>query len=163
MLPDTSLASTPRTMYSIASVTTRLGTRATVVISPLTAPMAAPSATAITNPDHTGMCWCRNRLPTTKAHKPSTDPTDRSTLRVTMTSVSPTPSSAISDAPVSNCCTLLALAKLWSLSVAAANTTSTSTAVPASLARRMEASLGAVSAARAVTPRPSRLARSRRA
>ena len=56
MWPFTSLASTPRMMYSMARVTTRLGTRATVVISPLIAPIAAPRAIAITNPDHTGMC-----------------------------------------------------------------------------------------------------------
>ena len=33
------------------------------------------------------------------ADSPSTEPTDRSTLRVTMTIVSPTPSRAMSDGP----------------------------------------------------------------
>ena len=167
MLPFTSLESRPLMMYSIASVTTRLGTRTSVVMAPLTAPTAAPMAIAITNPDHTGMCCDRNRSPTTNADRPSVDPTDRSMLRVTMTIVSPTPSSAIRDAPTSSCWMLPLLAKLWFLSVVRRNTSRTSARVPASLARRKRAILGipgactgaGVWARRAVMPRPSRLAR----
>ena len=91
------------------------------MISPLTAPTAAPSAIAMTKPDQTGMCSVRNRSPTTKAHRPSTEPTDRSTLRVTMTIVSPTPSSATRDAPTSSCWRLPAEAKSWFLMVTTAN------------------------------------------
>src|ERR1700729_3536328 len=115
MLPFTSFESRPLMMYSIASVTTRLGTRASVVMAPFTAPTVAPMATAITNPDHTGMCCDRNRSPTTNADRPSVDPTDRSMLRVTMTIVSPTPTSAIRDAPPRRCCILPLLGKLWFL------------------------------------------------
>ena len=45
-------SSMPRMMYSVASVTTRLGTRSSVVMAPLTAPHAAPTAIPITKPDH---------------------------------------------------------------------------------------------------------------
>ena len=165
MLPFTSFESRPLMMYSIASVTTRLGTRTSVVMAPLTAPTAAPMAIAITNPDHTGMCCDRNRSPTTNADRPSVDPTDRSMLRVTMTIVSPTPSSAIRDAPTSSCWMLPLLAKLWFLSVVRRNTSSDQ-GQGAGLSYPQEASRPGIpgactgaGGAGAVMPRPPRLAR----
>ena len=117
-------------------MTTRLGTRATTVTRPLIAPTVAPMAMPSRKPSSTGMCgWFLNVMPTTYADRPTTDPTDRSTLRVTMTSVSPTPSSAINAAPVSSCCTLAAWAKAWLLIVVTAKTTRMTMPMPSSRAR----------------------------
>jgi hypothetical protein len=79
--------------------------------------------------------WWLNRSPTVYAESPTIDPTDRSTLRVTMTSVSPTPSIAISEAPVSSCWTLSLLAKLWLCKVVTAKTSRTTMPIPTSRAR----------------------------
>jgi hypothetical protein len=52
-----------------------------------------------------------------------------------MTSVSPTPSMAISAAPASSCWTLFAVAKLWLCKVVMPNTSSSTTPMPTSRAR----------------------------
>src|ERR1039457_5813594 len=74
------------------------------------------------------------------ADRPTTEPTDRSTFRVTITMVSPTPSRAISAAPVSSCWMLAALAKAWLFSVVSPKITMMARAMPSSRARSSDSS-----------------------
>jgi hypothetical protein len=69
--------------------------------------------------------WWVKISPSSNADRPSTDPTERSTLRVTITSVSPTESSAMIDAPVRICWTLAVLAKECLSALVAKNTSRT--------------------------------------
>ena len=55
-LPLTIIASRPRMMYKVARVTTRLGTRNTVTMSPLIAPKTAPTTTPIAKPTTGAVC-----------------------------------------------------------------------------------------------------------
>src|SRR3954469_3450877 len=116
-------------------VTTRLGTRSTVTMRPLATPAATPTSVPITKPDHTGMWWYLNRSPTMYADRPSTEPTDRSTLRVMITSVSPTPSSANREAPLSICWMLLLSTKCGFFAVVMMTTNAMRTRMPTSRAR----------------------------
>src|SRR3954454_17797903 len=125
----------PRITYSMPRVTTRLGTRSTVTIRPFATPAATPTSVPMTKPDHTGMWWYLKRSPTMYADSPRTEPTDRSTLRVMITSVSPTPSSANSDAPLSICWMLLLSTKCGFLTVVMTTTNAIRTRIPTSRAR----------------------------
>src|SRR3954469_14643997 len=81
------------------SVTTSAGTWPQVVRKPLSSPQAAPIAIDRRNTSGSAMpgCW-ESRSPARKAVSPTTEPTDRSTLRVMITSVWPTARSAKIDA-----------------------------------------------------------------
>ena len=81
---------TPRKTYSVPSVTTSAGTWPKVTRTPLSAPQAAPSSIPRTITTGIGRLWCDDsRSPAMNAASPSTEPTDRSTLRVMITSVWP--------------------------------------------------------------------------
>ena len=76
----------PRKTYSVPSVTTSAGTRAAAIRPPLIAPQTAPSRVATRSAIGIGMPGAAtNRLPVANAARPSTEPTDRSTLRVMIT------------------------------------------------------------------------------
>src|SRR5690606_14439992 len=77
-------------MYRVPSVTTSAGTRAAATSPPLITPHTAPSATPAAKATRIGVSGpARNSLPVAKAVSPRMEPTDRSTLRVTMTRVWP--------------------------------------------------------------------------
>ena len=81
---------TPRKAYSVPSVTTSAGTWPNVTRTPFSAPHAAPSSIPRTITTGIGRLWCDDsRSPAMNAASPSTEPTDRSTLRVMITSVWP--------------------------------------------------------------------------
>ena len=93
--PPTISTSIPRITYSAASVTTRLGTWPTTVTRPITTPHAIPMpipARKTTGIGMPGCVWKRSAL--RNADRPSTDPIERSTFRVSTTIVSPTASRA---------------------------------------------------------------------
>src|SRR5713226_8507558 len=66
---------------------------------------------------------------------PSTEPIERSTLRVTITIVSPIASSAMIEAPDSSCCRLVALTKRWLSIVVAPTTIASASTMPSSRKR----------------------------
>src|SRR6185503_17892250 len=71
-------------------VTTSAGTWPNVTRTPFSAPQAAPSSIPRTITTGIGRLWCDDsRSPAMNAASPSTEPTDRSTLRVMITSVWP--------------------------------------------------------------------------
>ena len=91
-LPPTMRMSMPRMMYS---VTTRLGTRPTATMKPLAIPQASPMPRPMANTTGTPIPgWWPNIEADTYADRPSTEPIDRSTFRLTTTMVSPSASSA---------------------------------------------------------------------
>ena len=57
-LPPTIRMSTPRKMYSVARVTTRLGTRPADTMIPLSRPQARPMPRPARNTATMGMPWC---------------------------------------------------------------------------------------------------------
>jgi hypothetical protein len=62
-LPPTIRMSRPRTMYRVASVTTRLGTRPIATMSPLATPTASPMPRPTRKTTTIGMPWILpNRL-----------------------------------------------------------------------------------------------------
>src|SRR3954447_15288418 len=80
----------PRNMYSVPSVTTSAGTLPQVTSTPLNSPQAAPSSMPARKTSGSGRPWClESRSPAKYALRPSTEPTERSTLRVISTSVWP--------------------------------------------------------------------------
>src|SRR4051812_16737867 len=89
----------PRNMYSVPSVTTSAGTLPQVTSTPLKSPQAAPSSMPARKTSGSGRPWClESRSPAKYALRPSTEPTERSTLRVTSTSVCPAARMAKIDA-----------------------------------------------------------------
>ena len=89
----------PRNAYSVPSVTTSAGTWPQVVSTPLSRPQAPPSAIPSTNTITSGVPGLLDsRSPAMNALSPTTEPTDRSTLRVMITSVWPTARIAKIDA-----------------------------------------------------------------
>ena len=103
-------------------MTTRLGTRPTVTIRPLTTPQTAPIAERDRKTTASETCgWCTYSTPVAYAEIPRTDPIERSTFRVMMTIVSPIASSAMMAEPARICWTFAALRKRWLSIVVAAD------------------------------------------
>src|SRR5260370_37538604 len=83
-------------MLSVPSVTTVAGTRPNAMSKPLRAPRSAPRAHPNRNTKTRLMVGCSlSRSAVVNAERPRIEPTERSTLRVRMTSVSPTATMAM--------------------------------------------------------------------
>ena len=103
-IPPVMMRASPRDMPRVPSVTTKGGTRASVISSPLIKPQASPPASATTSPR---MITPQPLPPTasialaeTTPANTSTDPTDRSIPAVMITNVAPTDRISSTDASV---------------------------------------------------------------
>ena len=144
-LPLNSRMSIPRMMYSVASVTTRLGTRPAATMNPLTTPHARPMPSPARKTTGMGMPGCGpNRFEDAYADRPSTDPTDRSTFLLITTIVSPRASRAITVVSTSTNWMFVALRNRgWTAAVIATKTARTTT-MPDSLIRKTRSARAAL-------------------
>ena len=117
-------------------MTTRLGTRAIVTIAPLTIPQASPmpSPTSKTTTDRDVRVVLEEHAGGVGGQAED-EPTERSTLRVTITIVSPIASRPMIAAPRQICCRLVALTKLGLLIAVTATTITSASTIPSSRKR----------------------------